>query len=75
MITNSSILHAFERDLIRQEPADYRHALRIFEALYCEARALGVIPLRDALDGIDVDIRLAGVLNARGVVPPHSGRS
>ena len=75
MIRNPSIVQSFEHALVRREPADYRRNLRIFEALYGEARLLGVIPLQDALDGIDVDIRLAGVLNARGVAPAHRNRA
>jgi hypothetical protein len=75
MIRNPSIVRSFEHTLARQEPADYRRNLRIFEALYSEARSLGVIPLKNALDGIDADIRLAGVLNARGVAPSHSKRA
>jgi hypothetical protein len=41
--------------------------LRIFEALYEEAKQLGVFPLKDPLEGIEVDIRLARALNARKV--------
>lgn len=67
MIRNPALVESFERSLARRETADYRRNMRIFEALYREARTLGVIPLRDALDGIDVDIRLAGVLNGREV--------
>lgn len=65
MIRNPALVESFERSLARREAADYQRNLRIFEALYREARTLGVLPLRDALDGIDVDIRLAGVLNDR----------
>ncbi len=75
MIRNPSIVRSFEHDLARQEPADYRRNVRIFEALYTEARSLGVIPLKNALDGIDADIRLAGVLNARGVALADRGRT
>ena len=50
---------------MRSQPPDYLHNLRIFEALYHEACLLGILPLRDPLDGIEVDIRLAAVLNVR----------
>jgi len=73
MIRNASIVRSFEHKLAGQEPADYRRNLRIFEALYSEARSLGVIPLKNVLDGIEADIRLAGVLNARGVALPDRG--
>ncbi len=65
------MLRSFEKNLSRREPADLRRNLKILEGLYGEARALGIIPLQNALEGIEVDIRLAGVLNARGVAPSH----
>ncbi len=65
MMRNVSLLKAFERDLIRNLPADYRQNVPVFEALYHEARTLGILPLKNPLDGIEVDLRLARVLNAR----------
>jgi hypothetical protein len=75
MIRNPALVESFERSLSRREAADHKRNLRIFEALYREARTLGVIPLRDALDGIDVDIRLAGVLNDRKVAAARHSRA
>jgi hypothetical protein len=75
MIRNPSKVRSYEHELARGEPADYRRNLRIFEALYSEARSLGVIPLNNALDGIDADIRLPGVLNARGAALADRGRT
>ncbi len=63
MITNVSLVQAFERNLSRQTPVDYFGNLRIVEALYEEARLLKVWPPTDPLAGIDVDIRLARSLN------------
>ncbi len=54
-----------EDELVRSQAPDYFRSLRTFEALHQEARLLGVLPLRNPLDGIDVDIRLAAVLNVR----------
>jgi hypothetical protein len=59
------LIESLEKALIRREAPDYRQNLRIFEALYREARSLRVIPLEYPLDGIEVDVHLAGVLNAR----------
>ncbi len=56
---------AFERERIRRTPPDHARNLRIFEALYHEAVALGALPLDDPLDGLDVDIRLAHIVNVR----------
>lgn len=58
-------LRAFEAEQIRQRPPDHAQNLRVFEALYREALALGVFPADDPLDGLDVDIRLARILNVR----------
>jgi len=59
------LVEAFENSMVSQQPADYRRNVVIFEALYREARLLGALPLKDPLDGIDVDVRLARVINAR----------
>ncbi len=74
MIRNHSLLESFERSLVRQDAADYRRNLRIFECLYREAHKLGVTPLKDALDGSDSDICLAGVLNDRRVASTRCSR-
>jgi len=39
--------------------------MKIYEALYEEARLLGIFPLKNPLDGIESDILLARVLNVR----------
>ena len=59
------MINAFEKLQMRREPPDYFRNLRIFEALYQEARSLGVLPLKDPLEGIEVDIHLARVINVR----------
>ncbi len=65
MIKNPRTVSSFEDAMIRQSAADYRRNLKMVEALYLEARALGIFPLKDRLDGIDSDIRLARVMNVR----------
>jgi hypothetical protein len=65
MIRNRKILEAFENSIARQEIVDYRRNLVIYEALHQEARSFGVFPLRNPLDGIEVDLRLARVIHAR----------
>lgn len=65
MLKRNALLEAFERKQVQQSEPDFFKNLRIFEALYQEAKQLGVFPLKDPLEGIDVDIRLAQVLNVR----------
>ncbi len=63
MVKRPDLLQAFEQTRIRNTPPDYFRNLKIFEALYEEAKALGHFPLPEPLEGIEVDIRLAKVIN------------
>lgn len=63
MIKDAKLLAEFEDEQIRAERPDYGSALRIFEGMWEEGIALGVLPLRDPLEGIEVDIRIARILN------------
>jgi len=54
----------FEIELLRNEELDLKNKFKILEALYKEAVALGVFPLRNSLEGLDVDIRIAKVVNS-----------
>jgi hypothetical protein len=63
MIKDSGLLEKFEREELKKEKLDYRSALRIFEGMWREGMALGVLPLKDPLEGIEVDIRIARMLN------------
>jgi len=54
----------FEIELLRNGNLDLKKKFKILEALYKEAVALGVFPLRDSLEGLDVDIRIAKVVNS-----------
>jgi hypothetical protein len=56
MLRRTARWDAFERDW-RRRPVDYRRNLRVYEALWREARALGKLPPEDPLDGIEDDIR------------------
>jgi hypothetical protein len=67
MVKAHPLLAQFERRIQSEHKADHAANLRIVEALYEEACALGVFPLANPLDGIEVDLRLAKALN---VYPP-----
>jgi hypothetical protein len=64
MILNRAELKKFEKELIRAEKVDLHQNLAILDALYDEACALGVFPLEDPLDGFDVDLKIARVINS-----------
>ena len=53
----------FELDFLRKEKVDIVRNFHIVEALYKEAVTLGVIPLKNPLDGIEVDLKIAKVVN------------
>lgn len=59
MIKNPKFLKAFEK-----EKLSFREALKIFEALWKEALSLKVLPLKNPLEGIEVDVRIAKILNS-----------
>jgi len=60
---------AFEKELLRKEGVDVRKNFRIVDALYNEAVALGIFPLRDPLEGLEVAIRIARVINSVSKTP------
>ena len=64
MIKRVHELEAFERELIAGERVDVERNFRLVEAMYDEAVALGAFPPKDPLEGIEVDIRVAKVVNA-----------
>ena len=63
MIKNAKILEKFNREEVQKQKPSYQEAFKIFEALWREALDLGVLPLKDSLEGIEVDIRIARFLN------------
>ena len=63
MIKDAEFLAEFEDELLKKERFDYTAGLRILEAMWDEAKALGVVPFKDPLEGIEVDIRIARILN------------
>lgn len=68
MIKNPAALEGLERRLIAGRRADLSRNYLILDALYEEAVFLGVFPLRDSLDGLDIDIKIARIIN--GVQKP-----
>lgn len=64
MIKNKTLLEEFEANLIRSTKADYQRNLEIFEGMLKEAIYLKILPMRNPLDGIELDIRIARVINS-----------
>ena len=53
MIKNPEKLRQFEDDLIRNDPPNYRRNLRLYEAMYKEAVALGALPAKNTLENLE----------------------
>lgn len=65
MIKNPQLLRELEDTIMKKEgrlPIDY--SMRILESLWNEGVKLGVFPPKEPLEGIDVDIRIAKILNS-----------
>jgi hypothetical protein len=67
MLKSRDMVQQFEDARMRGDPPDYFRSLRIVEGPYDEAQALGVLPLHDPLEGIDVDIRVAEVMRVHSL--------
>ncbi len=63
MITNRSEVEEFEKELLRKEKVDFTKNIAIVNAMYNEAVALGVIPMKNPLDGLEIDVKIARVVN------------
>jgi hypothetical protein len=64
MIKNISAWKQFEDNLVRESPQiSFPDSLRLLEAMWDEGRELGVLPPSNPMDGIEVDIEIARVLN------------
>jgi hypothetical protein len=64
MIKNKKALQQFEKELIKKEKVDVKKNFRIVDALFYEAAGLGIIPLRNPLDGFETDSKIARVINS-----------
>ena len=65
MIKNKEMLRKFEDNLkINEGKMHFNQAVRLFADMWNEAVTFGVLPLKNPLEGIEVDIRIAKVLNS-----------
>jgi len=69
MIRNPAMLQEWKEQHARSQPADCWRNLRIFEALYEQARSLGVLSLADPLEGWEDTLQLASKLHSTTEVP------
>jgi len=62
MIKDSKYFEAFEKKIVAKEKNGLLENIEIYEAMWEEAKALGIFPLKDPYDGVEDDISLAKVL-------------
>ncbi|OFW41575.1 MAG: hypothetical protein A3J28_11695 [Acidobacteria bacterium RIFCSPLOWO2_12_FULL_60_22] len=63
MIKDVALWEAWELEYLRNEPVDFARNLALLDAMYEWARSLGVFPPADPLEGLEVKIQMARVLN------------
>lgn len=65
MIKNKEVLKKFEDRFMREEKIlPFTQAIRLFTDMWNEGVKLGVLPPKNPSEGIEVDIRIAKVLNS-----------
>lgn len=65
MIKNTAALRELENSLIRKEGRlPFKKAVKIFTQMWSEAVRLAVLPPKEPLEGIEIDIRIAKALNS-----------
>jgi hypothetical protein len=64
LIKNIKIIEHMEKDFISKQKLSYKKSMQIFEAMWNEGIRLNILPPKERLEGIDVDIKIAKVLNS-----------
>ena len=64
MIKNPKTLENFEKKYIKENNLTFKEKLEIYESLWAEALLMQVLPLKDPLEGIETDIKIARILNS-----------
>ncbi len=64
MIKNSSILENFNKLYAKHRHYSYIQRLRIYQELLKEAHDLKKVPLKNPLEGLEVCLRIAAILNS-----------
>lgn len=65
MIKNTQLLKEFEDAIMKKEGRlPFGYSIRIVESLWSEGIKLGTLPPNKPLEGIEVDIKIAKILNS-----------
>jgi len=63
MVRDKQHLEEFNKNYYSSQKSDLLKNLSILEGMWEEAKELGIFPLKDPLDGIEKNIRIARILN------------
>lgn len=64
MLRDARAFQRFEDSVIRGSKMSHPQALRLLEAMWLEGVALGILPPKDPLEGIEVDMRISRIVNS-----------
>ncbi len=65
LIKNPEVLKNFENRFVKEQgKLTYSQSLKIFESMWNEGVRFGVLPTKDPLEGIEIDIHIAKILNS-----------
>jgi len=65
MIKDRALWEKWEAQTVLSQPVEFQRNLRLLDAMYEHARALGAFPPADPLEGLETKIALAKALNVR----------
>lgn len=63
MVRNWKKFYEFERNMVSSQEIDIEKNIKIFDELLNFARAQGALPLKNPLEGIEIDIKYGRVIN------------
>lgn len=64
MIKDKDKILEFEKEFLKNEKLDIDKSFEIYENMYKYSVELGIFPLKNKLEGIEIDIKIARVLNS-----------
>ncbi len=64
MVKNPEYLKKFEDQWISTQKLTPEQAFQILDSMWEEAVTLGTLPPKDPMEGIEVDVRIAEILNS-----------
>ena len=64
MVKNPEYLKKFEDQWISTQKLTPEQAFQILDSMWEEAVTLGILPPKDPMEGIEVDLRIAEILNS-----------